>query len=76
MLDDAVFLRAPVSRSRPPCLGRSLRASHAIGFAEPRHDDRSPGISAPAWKTGENQGQDPLLVETATPNQLPVNVLG
>jgi len=35
---------APVSRSRPPCLG-PLRASHAIGYAEPGRGGRSYGIS-------------------------------
>jgi hypothetical protein len=35
-----------LSRSRPSCLGRPSGPSHAIGFAEPRHDVHSRGIGA------------------------------
>ena len=42
----AVLLGVPLSRSRPPCLGRPCGPSHAIGFADPRRGVHSPEIGA------------------------------
>jgi hypothetical protein len=46
--------RSRLSGSRQPSLGRSLAvASHAIGFADPRHDIHSPG-----FRSYEDDGDD------------------
>ena len=63
--DDATGAGAVPSSRRsivplPGTASRSLPAvaSHAIGFAEPRHGTRSPGSGA-CWKDGENGEPEP-----------------
>ena len=62
--DLIVPLPAAVSRSLPPV------ASHAIGFAEPRHGIRSPGFGA-CGEDGQKQGPvsaEPIVQTRATTN--------
>jgi hypothetical protein len=46
LMSGAVFLAIDLSSSRPPRLGRPFGPSHAIGYADPRDGDRSPGFGA------------------------------
>ena len=52
VLHGAVFLGDPLSRSRPPGLGRPAGVACAIGFAEPRPDVHSPGFGVYRKRTG------------------------